>query len=292
MPKRVLVVADPPHAATLDRAALAKQLGLPVAEVQQRLTFPLPEVWAIAADSAAAAAQADALARAGAKAVGLRAGVLAHVPAAETVDRFELEDAGIAWTRVSGGKAALAWSSVRALLFMRRQKIVETPSRVSGRGRSDAGLAQVSDLFGGAVAGAMGEAASDLGAGLRELSRAPKSDFQLTEVLEIAGMSADGPLRIRLLRDRVDYISLGALRQNSVQLNWTSLQRVVSERSALSIDRRAEKIPGRPTVVAGRPLLAHFAGAAESLRARLADPFEFACAFVCAQRGVLAARPL
>jgi hypothetical protein len=197
------------------------------AEVVQKLAYPLPEAWSIAADSADAAVEADALSRAGVRVITLRTSALAQVPAAETAERFQVEPQGIYWTRCDGGRAALAWSSMRAL---------------------------------------------------RNL-RAADANLYPSELIEIAGFGHGGPMRVRLLRD-------------SVELDWPALLQVLAEQSGLPTGSGADAISLRPTLICGIPLAKHFVAAPESIRARMADPFEFAGALVCAQLGVLAARPL
>src|SRR5215813_13196278 len=115
MPRRVLVVADPPQNGRADVGVLAKQLGLTGGEMLQKLAYGLPEAWSIAEDSAEAAVQADTLSRAGARVITLRASALAQVPAAETAERFQVGPQGISWATRDGTKAAFAWGSMRSL---------------------------------------------------------------------------------------------------------------------------------------------------------------------------------
>src|SRR5262249_39265864 len=144
---------------------------------------------------------------------------------AESIVRLALEEQGISWSTESG-KGALAWSSIRALFYLRQ--------------------------------GAH-------------------------EVLEVAGVSEGGPKRVRLARD--------AFERAPGEADLATLPRLGAERSGVAIDRRADEISLRPTLIGGIPLPNHFASPPE-IRAHMADPFEFACAFICAQRGVLATRPL
>jgi hypothetical protein len=227
MPKRVLVVADPPQNGRVDVGRVATQLGLTAAEAEQKLAYPLPEAWSIAANSAEAAVQADALSRAGARVITLRSGALAQVPAAETAERFQVEPQGISWATQEGAKAAFAWASMRSL---------------------------------------------------RQL-KASDADLYPSELVEIAGIGHGGPMRVRLLRE-------------SVELDWPALMQVLAEQSGLPIDGVADAVSLRPTLIGGIPLTRHFEAAPAPIRARMSDPFEFAGALVCAQRGVLAARPL
>jgi hypothetical protein len=285
MKEPFVLVADPPQPEVVDLPAVSRILGIQLADARGKVGYAFPEIWALTESEAEAKAKAEQLAAAKARCLVLAARDLAAAPRAEEAKAFDFTDEGLAWRTASGVEGDLLWKEIavgvvyrttttkKATAAFSAQKFASNMNRKAGALRIHARLA------GGLTGALLGGAADNMSVPVAKMST-----VSFDECFELAGIAHPaGPRRVLLRRNGLDYAGLGSRKVASAQINWTTLQKLLSERvPLLAVDRRGEKLTPRPTLVGGVAVAKLVADADEAVKETLCDAHELLVSLACA----------